>query len=131
VHPGGLPAHPPAGVIGQTVAAFGRLDFAFNNAGIFGETPDLTEQAEEEFDRVTSVNVKGVWLGMKKARHGTLAAGGRRFFRPIEKDQQCVKLLMAGEKTRSIKGSHAERIANAPPRHRGVGLRDQLSPVLT
>src|ERR1700730_8852995 len=38
----------------QTVAAFGRLDFAFNNAGTFAEKPDLTEQTEDEFDRGAS-----------------------------------------------------------------------------
>lgn len=60
----------------QTVATFGRLDFAFNNAGIFGETPDLTEQTEEEFDRVMSVNVKGVWLSMKYELRQMLQNGG-------------------------------------------------------
>jgi NAD(P)-dependent dehydrogenase (short-subunit alcohol dehydrogenase family) len=60
----------------QTVAAFGRLDFAFNNAGIFGETPDLTEQTEAEFDKVMSVNVKGVWLCLKYQVRQMLKNGG-------------------------------------------------------
>jgi NAD(P)-dependent dehydrogenase (short-subunit alcohol dehydrogenase family) len=60
----------------QTVAAFGRLDFAFNNAGLFGEKPDLTEQTEDEFDRVMAVNVKGVWLGMKYQVRQMLKNGG-------------------------------------------------------
>jgi len=60
----------------QTVAAFGRLDFAFNNAGIFGEKSDLTEQTEEEFDRTMDVNVKGVWLGMKYQVRQMLKNGG-------------------------------------------------------
>jgi NAD(P)-dependent dehydrogenase (short-subunit alcohol dehydrogenase family) len=60
----------------RTVTAFGRLDFAFNNAGMFGETPDLTQQTEEEFDRVMSVNVKGVWLGMKYEIRQMLQNGG-------------------------------------------------------
>lgn len=60
----------------QAVAAFGRLDFAFNNAGIFGEKPDLTEQTEDEFDRVLDVNVKGVWLGMKYQVRQMLKNGG-------------------------------------------------------
>jgi NAD(P)-dependent dehydrogenase (short-subunit alcohol dehydrogenase family) len=60
----------------QAVAAFGRLDFAFNNAGIFAEKPDLTEQTEDEFDRVMGVNVKGVWLGMKYQVRQMLKNGG-------------------------------------------------------
>jgi NAD(P)-dependent dehydrogenase (short-subunit alcohol dehydrogenase family) len=47
------------------IAAFGRLDFAFNNAGAFGETPVLVEQTQEEYDRIMDVNVKGIWLSMK------------------------------------------------------------------
>lgn len=60
----------------KTVAAFGRLDFAFNNAGIFGEKWDLVEQTEEEFDRTMDVNVKGVWLGMKYQVGHMLNHGG-------------------------------------------------------
>jgi len=60
----------------QAVAAFGRLDFAFNNAGIFAEKPDLTEQTEDEFDRVMGVNVKRVWLGMKYQVRQMLKNGG-------------------------------------------------------
>jgi NAD(P)-dependent dehydrogenase (short-subunit alcohol dehydrogenase family) len=60
----------------KSVATFGRLDFAFNNAGFYGETPDLTEQTEEEFDRVMNVNVKGVWLSMKHQVRQMLKNGG-------------------------------------------------------
>lgn len=53
-------------LISQTVKAFGRLDFAFNNAAqvdaTIAPTADLTE---EDFDKTVAVNLKGVWLGMK------------------------------------------------------------------
>lgn len=53
-------------LIASTVEAFGRLDYAFNNAArtdeVFGPTADLSG---EDFDRTVSVNLKGVWLGMK------------------------------------------------------------------
>lgn len=62
--------------VAQTALAFGRLDFAFNNAGVFGEKRDLTEQTEEEFDRTMDVNVKGVWLGMKYQVRQMLKNGG-------------------------------------------------------
>lgn len=52
------------GLVEQTVAQFGRLDFAHNNAGIstFGFTADV---AVEDFDRTIAVDLRGVWLGMK------------------------------------------------------------------
>jgi NAD(P)-dependent dehydrogenase (short-subunit alcohol dehydrogenase family) len=51
-------------LVAQCVAAFGRLDFAFNNAGIFLKAL-LEETTSEEWDPVIDVNLKGVWLGMK------------------------------------------------------------------
>jgi NAD(P)-dependent dehydrogenase (short-subunit alcohol dehydrogenase family) len=51
-------------LVAATVEAFGRLDFAHNNAGIeYHATIPETEEAE--FDRILAVNLKGVWLGMK------------------------------------------------------------------
>ena len=52
-------------MVDKTVNVFGRLDIAFNNAGMVGETPSLIEQTEAEYDRIMNVNVKGVWLSMK------------------------------------------------------------------
>lgn len=48
-----------------TITAWGRLDCAFNNAGINIEHGPLAECSEEEWDRVLAVNLKGVWLCMK------------------------------------------------------------------
>jgi NAD(P)-dependent dehydrogenase (short-subunit alcohol dehydrogenase family) len=52
-------------MVDKTVDVFGRLDIAFNNAGMVGENPSLIEQTEAEYDRTMNVNVKGVWLSMK------------------------------------------------------------------
>jgi NAD(P)-dependent dehydrogenase (short-subunit alcohol dehydrogenase family) len=52
-------------LIGQTIQAFGKLDCAFNNAGIDHKTSRLHEITEPMWDRVLSVNLKGVWLCMK------------------------------------------------------------------
>ena len=52
-------------MIDKAVGVFGRLDIAFNNAGVVGENPSLIEQTEAEYDRMMNVNVKGVWLSMK------------------------------------------------------------------
>lgn len=52
-------------MVEQTVSTFGRLDFAFNNAGIEGASAPTHEVTEENFDKVIGVNLKGVWLCMK------------------------------------------------------------------
>lgn len=59
-----------------TVAAYGRLDYAFNNAGIEIEKGKLAEGEESEFDAIMGVNVKGVWLCMKHQIPVMLAQGG-------------------------------------------------------
>lgn len=52
-------------LIKTTVDTFGRLDCAFNNAGIQGELSQTAECTEENWDRITGINLKGVWLCMK------------------------------------------------------------------
>ncbi len=52
-------------LIERVVDEHGRLDCAFNNAGIEGAVASLTELAEEQWDDVLNVNLKGVWLCMK------------------------------------------------------------------
>ncbi|MNN25471.1 2,5-dichloro-2,5-cyclohexadiene-1,4-diol dehydrogenase [compost metagenome] len=59
-----------------TVAAYGRLDYAFNNAGIEIEKGRLADGEEREFDAIMGVNVKGVWLCMKHQIPVMLAQGG-------------------------------------------------------
>ncbi len=49
----------------SAVARFGRIDFAFNNAGIEEEHGRLAQSDEALFDRMMAINVKGVWLCMK------------------------------------------------------------------
>lgn len=49
----------------RTVETFGRLDYAFNNAGIEGKQAMTPDCSEENWDRVININLKGVWLCMK------------------------------------------------------------------
>jgi NAD(P)-dependent dehydrogenase (short-subunit alcohol dehydrogenase family) len=49
-------------IVPFALESFGRLDFAFNNAGISGENRLLTDQTEKSFDRVFAVNVKALFL---------------------------------------------------------------------
>ena len=51
-------------LLAQAVNAYGRVDYAFNNAGIEIEKGKLAEGSVDEFDAIMGVNVKGVWLCM-------------------------------------------------------------------
>jgi len=51
--------------IERTVAAFGRLDMAYNNAGILGPMCPLVEENGAGFDEVTAVNLRGIWTFLK------------------------------------------------------------------
>lgn len=54
------------GSLAKTIEAFGRLDFAFNNAGIEPRNPAPTaEYDEEEWNRIIDINLRGVFLCMK------------------------------------------------------------------
>ena len=65
-----------AAMVEQVVARFGRLDIAFNNAGIDIEHEPLALVTEETFDKLMGVNVKGVWLCMKYEILQMLKQGG-------------------------------------------------------
>ena len=52
-------------LVDKTAEKFGRLDFAFNNAGIEGKWMPIAEQSEEDWDQTIDINLKGVWLCMK------------------------------------------------------------------
>jgi NAD(P)-dependent dehydrogenase (short-subunit alcohol dehydrogenase family) len=54
-----------AALVERTVGTFGRLDFAFNNAGIQTPPTDAADEPAETFDRVNAVNLRGVWACMK------------------------------------------------------------------
>jgi NAD(P)-dependent dehydrogenase (short-subunit alcohol dehydrogenase family) len=52
-------------MVQQTVKKYGRLDIAFNNAGVGGIMARLIRTTEELFDELVDTNFKGVWLSMK------------------------------------------------------------------
>ena len=54
-----------ASLVERVVQTYGRLDYAFNNAGIGGKVAKTADYPEEEWDRIIDVNLKGVWLCMK------------------------------------------------------------------
>jgi len=52
-------------LVRQTIAKYGRLDYAFNNAGVEGASAITHECTVENWDRTTGINLKGIWLCMK------------------------------------------------------------------
>ncbi len=54
-----------AAMVERTVATFGRLDVAFNNAGIMVPPSDAADEPADSFDRVNAINLRGVWACMK------------------------------------------------------------------
>lgn len=63
-------------LIEHAVATYGRLDVAFNNAGIGGAAGPLAEQSSDNYDKVMDINVKGVWMSMKYEIRAMLKSGG-------------------------------------------------------
>ncbi|MES3046778.1 SDR family NAD(P)-dependent oxidoreductase [Sphingomonas faeni] len=54
-----------AALVERAVSEFGRLDFAYNNAGIQAPPSDAADETAEEFDKVHAVNLRGIWACMK------------------------------------------------------------------
>jgi NAD(P)-dependent dehydrogenase (short-subunit alcohol dehydrogenase family) len=52
-------------MVERTVTEFGRLDAAFNNAGIQVQSSEVADQSAEDYDRVNAINLRGVWACMK------------------------------------------------------------------
>lgn len=63
-------------IINKIVENFGKLDVAFNNAGIAGPSLPISEYPEEEWERVISINLLGVYYGMKYQIQQMLKQGG-------------------------------------------------------
>lgn len=63
-------------MVEKTVANYGLLDYAFNNAGIEGSVAPLAEQTVDNYEAVLGINVRGVFLSMKYEIPEMLKAGG-------------------------------------------------------
>jgi NAD(P)-dependent dehydrogenase (short-subunit alcohol dehydrogenase family) len=62
-------------MIGHAIGTYGRLDAAFNNAGVNSEAAGLLETSDAEFERVMGVNLRGVWNCMKGELRQMMAQG--------------------------------------------------------
>jgi NAD(P)-dependent dehydrogenase (short-subunit alcohol dehydrogenase family) len=53
------------GMVRKTLAAYGRLDAAYNNAGVQNVLAETADTTREDYDRVMGINLRGVWSSMK------------------------------------------------------------------
>jgi NAD(P)-dependent dehydrogenase (short-subunit alcohol dehydrogenase family) len=65
-----------AGLVGETVRRFGRVDCAFNNAGIDGKKAALIDMEEADWDEIVDTNLKGTFFLLKHETRQMLAQGG-------------------------------------------------------
>jgi len=65
-----------ASMIERTVSSFGRLDAAFNNAGVMQRRVETADISGDEWDRVMAINLRGVWSCMKEELRQMLRQGG-------------------------------------------------------
>ncbi|MGW3722806.1 glucose 1-dehydrogenase [Streptomyces sp. NPDC005133] len=66
-----------AAAVARTVKSFGRLDMAYNNAGIQIPPADAADEPAEIFDRVHAINLRGIWASLKhELRHMRTQGGG-------------------------------------------------------
>ena len=63
-------------LVERAVARFGRIDVAFNNAGVPGKTAPIQDLDESDFDYILDINLKGIFFGLKYQVPQMLAQGG-------------------------------------------------------
>ncbi|MEO0997161.1 MAG: SDR family oxidoreductase, partial [Pseudomonadota bacterium] len=63
-------------IVAETLARFGRFDFAFNNAGTIGNFVPMLDQSEEDWDRTLAVNLKSVWMSVRAQAAAMIERGG-------------------------------------------------------
>src|SRR5712692_51843 len=63
-------------LVEKTVNTYGKLDYAFNNAGIEEMQTSFVDQTSAVFDNIMNINVKGIWLSMKYEIPQMLKNGG-------------------------------------------------------
>ena len=95
-------------MVDATVAAYGRLDIGFNNAGVSGDGPHLLhEYGIAEWRRTIGVNVKGVWLCMKYELAQMLSQDQRGSTRGVIVNMSSIAGLVASASAAYTASKHA------------------------
>ncbi len=63
-------------MVDRAVAEFGRIDAAFNNAGVMARIAPTVDSTREEWERVIGINLRGVWSCMKHELRQMVSQGG-------------------------------------------------------
>jgi NAD(P)-dependent dehydrogenase (short-subunit alcohol dehydrogenase family) len=107
--------------VAAAVARFGRIDCAFNNAGIEEEQLKLAESDEALYDRMMAINVKGVWLCMRRQIKQMLAQGGGAIVNTARS-----RALVGAPRHAIYAGEQARR--GRADQERGGGVRQEEHP---
>jgi NAD(P)-dependent dehydrogenase (short-subunit alcohol dehydrogenase family) len=131
-------------MVATTVATFGRLDCAFNNAGVApyqvgGAGLNTADWSEESFDRMIAINLKGVWLCMRAeikhmeanvaAKHGvvglTKTAGVEYARQGIRVNSVCPGYIET-DMTRTVMQARGDEILSMVP-YRRMGTAEEIA----
>jgi NAD(P)-dependent dehydrogenase (short-subunit alcohol dehydrogenase family) len=80
-------------IVPFVIKTYGRLDYAFNNAGTPGDNGRLLEQTEKNFDHIFSVNVKAVFLLLQDAGGRSLCGEQARGVGPNQDSCRGIRTL--------------------------------------
>ncbi|MBN3768479.1 SDR family NAD(P)-dependent oxidoreductase [Burkholderia sp. Se-20378] len=97
-------------LIDATIARYGALHAAFNNAGTEGTFAPIVEQTEADFDHVIATNLKGTWLSIKYEVEAMLAHGGGAI---VNTSSWLAKGALAGSSTYSASKGALDALVRA------------------
>src|SRR4051794_24769618 len=97
-----------AAMVERAVGQFGRLDLAFNNAGIQAPPTDAADEPAELFDRVNAINLRGVWACMKHELR-QMRDVSTSIDEPGKKNVPICRAFEAAEGTRTIDLLHGKQ----------------------
>jgi NAD(P)-dependent dehydrogenase (short-subunit alcohol dehydrogenase family) len=81
-------------MVKQTVATFGRLDAAYNNAGVQNVLAETADSPREDYDRIMAINLRGVWSSMKFELQQMRAQGSGAIVNCSRRDRGCGALAL-------------------------------------
>jgi NAD(P)-dependent dehydrogenase (short-subunit alcohol dehydrogenase family) len=109
-----------AAMVDRTVSAFGRLDAAYNNAGVNCDGVDMLQTGDDEFERILDVNLRRVWNCMKAELRHMIAQGTGAIV-------NCSSIGgMVGSKGRSAYSASKHAVIGLTRRQRSIMRREEF-----